>query len=103
MDSKQFLHALAKRTGRDRKSSEALLQGIARAVEHYCSALDTVALPGFGTFAAVKHEEQIVTDRSTGSLMMLPPEIELTFRPGTKLRSRIGEADNEQPLTPEAQ
>ncbi|MDE6119761.1 MAG: HU family DNA-binding protein [Muribaculaceae bacterium] len=96
MDSRQYLTALAKRCGRDKKDTEALLQGVARALAHHCGALDKVALPGFGSFKAKKHDEQIVTDRSTGSLMLLPPEIELTFRPGTRLRSRVEEADSKK-------
>ncbi len=89
MDSKAFVTALAARTGRDRKGVEALLQGVANAIDHHCGDLDMVAIPGFGVFAAEKHLEQVVTDWSTGKLMLLPPEIELTFRPGTKLRGRI--------------
>jgi nucleoid DNA-binding protein len=51
--------------------------------------LDTVAVPGFGNFEPVKHLEQVVTDRVSGQRMLLPPEIELTFHPGTKLRGQI--------------
>lgn len=89
MDAKTFAATLAKRTGRDRKDVDALLDGLRHAIHRHCGELDTVAVPGFGTFAAEKHDEQVITDRCTGQLMLLPPEIELTFRPGTKLRSRI--------------
>lgn len=95
MDNKQYIAALSKRTGRERRDTETLLQGLARALTHHCGLLDSVALPGFGTFIAVKHEEQLVTDHSSGALMLLPPEVELTFRPGTKLRSRIEETEIE--------
>lgn len=96
MDSKSFVAALAKRSGRERKDVESLLAGVARALDRHCGALDQVAIPGFGTFFAEKHDEQVVTDRSSGQMMLLPPEIELLFRPGTKLRGRIEQADKKQ-------
>lgn len=83
---KNFVSELARRTGRDRKSTEALLQALGCAVRQYCCDLDTVAVPSFGNFSAVKRREQIVTDRVTGKRLMLPPEVELTFRPAGKLR-----------------
>lgn len=86
---KTFIGELARRTGRDRKSTEALLAGLSRALVRHCGELDTVAVPGFGSFAAEKHEEQIVVDRSSGSRMLLPPEIVLTFRPAGKLRKIV--------------
>lgn len=96
MDRKTFLATLAKRTGRDRKDVEALLEGLAHAIDRHCSEMDIVAVPGFGNFKAEKHDEQLVPDRCTGKLMLLPPEIELTFRPCTKLRSRIELADKQK-------
>ena len=83
--SKAFVAELARRLGRDRKETETLRQ----ALRQHCGELDTVAVPGFGNFEPVKHLEQVVTDRVSGQRMLLPPEIELTFHPGTKLRGQI--------------
>lgn len=89
MDSKTFSAALAKRTGRGKKDVETLMQAIKEAIRQYCGELDTVAIPGFGNFEAVKHDEQIVNDRVSGKMMLLPPEVELTFHPATKLRTSL--------------
>ncbi len=83
---KTFSAELARRIGRDKKATETLLEALSRAVKQYCSELDTVAIPAFGNFQAVKHDEQEIIDRSTGRRMLLPPEIELTFKPAGKLR-----------------
>jgi len=80
---------LSKRIGRDRKATEALLDALSKSLLQYCGDLDTVAVPTFGSFQAVKHDEQVVIDRSTGRKMLLPPEIELTFKPAGKLRKLI--------------
>lgn len=84
--SKPFVNELANRIGRDRKATELLLQGLSRALLRHCGELDTVAIPAFGNFFVEKHDEQIVTDHSTGNKILLPPEIDLVFRPAGKLR-----------------
>lgn len=80
---------LGRRLHRSPKDVEALLEGLRQAFRSHGSELDTVAIPGFGNFEAVKHDEQIVTDHVTGSCMLLPPEVELTFSPATKLRGNV--------------
>lgn len=86
---------LSGRIGRDRKTTETLLDALAKSLLQYCGELNTVAVPSFGNFEPVKHDEQIITDRSTGRKMMLPPEIELTFKPAGKLRKIINSNDDE--------
>lgn len=92
---RNFLTELGKRTGRDRKSTDALLDALSKAILQHCGELDTVAIPSFGNFEPAKRDEQIVTDRSTGNKMLLPPEVELTFRPSGKLRKLINPQGNE--------
>lgn len=87
--AKSFSTELARRIGRDRKATDALLQALSQAVRQHCGELDTVAVPSFGNFVAVKQDEQIVTDHSTGRRVLLPPEVNLTFRPAGKLRKLI--------------
>lgn len=84
--SKSFNSELGNRIGRDKKDTDALLSALGQALRQHCGELDTVAIPAFGNFVAVKHEEKIVTDRSTGKRMLLPPEVELTFVAAGRLR-----------------
>lgn len=90
-----LISELSKRTGRDRKDTEVLLNSLSQALIKFCNELDTVAIPSFGNFEPVKHEEQIVTDHSTGAKLLLPPEIELTFKPAGKLRKLIDNQKDE--------
>lgn len=92
---KQFISELSRRTGRDRRTAETLLEAVAKALLIHCGELDSVAIPSFGNFEAIKHDERIVVDRSSGSHMLLPPEIELTFRPAGKLRKLIDSKSDE--------
>ena len=89
---KPFTVDLASRINLDRKATEAMLQGFLQAIKQHCSELDIVAIPAFGNFSVVKHDEQEIIDRSSGKRMLLPPEIELTFRAAGKLR-KISKGD----------
>ena len=51
--------------------------------------LDPVAVPSFGTFVPEKHDEEVVTDLSTGRRMLLPPQVNLTFVPAAMLRKKL--------------
>lgn len=86
---------LSKRVGRDRKSTEALIDALSKAILQHCGELDTVAIPSFGNFEPVKHDEQIVTDRSSGNKVLLPPEIEMIFKPAGKLRKLVDKQADE--------
>jgi DNA-binding protein HU-beta/integration host factor subunit alpha len=86
---RQLTTDLGKRIGRDKKATEVLLQALGQAIRQHCSELDTIAIPSFGNFVAIKHNEQIVTDHTSGTKLLLPPEIELTFRSSGRLRKLI--------------
>lgn len=92
MDYKTLITRIAKRTGRDNKEIQALTSALAAALRDHCSALDPVAIPGFGTFEAVKEEETITTDHSTGRRLLLPPAITMKFTPSALLRKKIADA-----------
>lgn len=81
-----MIKELARRTGRDRKSIEALCETMRTCLIEHCGSLHTVAIPGFGQFEGIKHDEEIVTDRTTGQRTLLPPEITVNFKAAGKLR-----------------
>lgn len=89
MDYKQFRKTLAEKLGRSTSDIDALVEGLSVTVRHACSDLDSVAVPTFGTFAPVKHKEEVVKDLSTGKRVLVPPEITIEFRPGGMLLKRL--------------
>lgn len=93
--AKTLTNELAKRIGRDKKETESMLHALNQALRQHCGDLDVVAIPSFGNFIAIKHEEKEVVDRSTGHRLLLPPEVELTFKPAAKLR-RLVSGNNEK-------
>lgn len=86
---KSFSSQLAARIGRDKKSTDRLLEALSQTIVKLCGEAEVVAIPGFGSFEAEKHEEQIVTDRSEGKRMLLPPEVVMKFTVASRLRKAI--------------
>lgn len=71
------------------EEAERLLNKIPEVMKNYAAELDSVAVPGFGTFASVKKDEQIVDNVETGEKMMLPPVINVNFKSSVVLRKRL--------------
>lgn len=89
MDNKTFINSLAERCGRDNADVLRLVEGLASVLRERCGNLATVAVPAFGSFSAVKTDEHVATDPATGKTMLYPPEIKLTFTPGSMLKKHI--------------
>ena len=60
-------------------------------VREECAKANRVAIPGFGTFEGVKHEEEITSDLTTGKRMLLPPSVEVRFVAGSMLKKKLKE------------
>lgn len=58
-------------------------------VKHALEAGSSVALPRFGTFSVIKHDDQVSTDLVTGKKMLLPPAVTLEFRESGFLRKKL--------------
>lgn len=89
MDNKTFLSRLAKRLNREPSQVATLADGLSTAFKESGADLDSIAIPGFGTFKAEKTDERIETDAETGRRILYPPKIEMTFRPSVVLRKRL--------------
>lgn len=89
MDHNSFISGLARQSGKDIAEAEFLTKCLTTALKDSASALDSVAIPGFGRFDTVKHDEYITTDTTTGRSTLFPPEIKLTFTAGAKLKKRF--------------
>lgn len=89
MDSKTFTQRLAQRLGDDPRRTAALVDTLAGIIRNSAAALNSVAIPSFGTFAGIKHCESITTDHSTGRRLLLPPQITVEFTPAAMLRKKL--------------
>lgn len=91
MDNKTVIATLSQKLGRDPKDISILIEGFATIIKEQCGDMNSVAIPGFGTFEPIKEEERITTDLSTGKRVLLPPEITLSFSASAILRRKMAE------------
>lgn len=56
MESKELIDLIARRIERSSADTEKLLEGFVATLKERCSDLDSIAVPGFGTFEAKKEE-----------------------------------------------
>lgn len=71
-----------------------ILKAIGTILSETLSNGDQVAMPSFGTFAAVKADEHIDTDSESGERMLFPPSITVQFTPALRLVKKIKEETN---------
>ena len=89
MDNRHFTTTLEQRLGDPRAA--VLLETFASLIREQTMQTGRIALPGFGSFEGVKHDEEVVTDLTSGKRMLLPPSIEVRFTPGAMLRKKMKE------------
>jgi len=90
MDARQFRKCLSEKLALSTDEVDALTEGLSILFREHCGELDTIAIPTFGNFIPVKHDESVTTDLSTGRRLLLPPEITLGFTPSGMLRKHLG-------------
>lgn len=89
MNNNSFTTDLATKMALDEKSVDTLINALAGAIESFCTDMDAVAIPGFGTFQPIKNDESLETDSTTGRRILLPPSIRVEFKPSVILRKQL--------------
>ncbi|MDE6267775.1 MAG: HU family DNA-binding protein [Muribaculaceae bacterium] len=89
MDNSTFTSRLSKRIGRSVAETSRLADALTDVIRQAATDLDSVAVPSFGSFVPVKEEETVITDRSSGKRILLPPSVSITFRPASFLVRRL--------------
>lgn len=82
---------ISRRSSIDAARVARFLAVFADIIREECGNENNVAIPGFGTFEGVKHDESVARDLASGRNMLLPPSIELQFKPGGMLRKKVKE------------
>ncbi len=94
MKHKEFIEELSKRSGIDKKSTEKLTITTGDIISNILSSGDSLSIQGFGTFIVKKREERISVIPSTGKRLLIPPKIVPGFKPGTTLKEKIKNLNN---------
>jgi nucleoid DNA-binding protein len=86
MDNKSFNTSLTHRLDTDAKTASGMADALTMLLRNHLAQLDTIAIPGFGTFIPTKTDEHVATDPQTGHRKLVPPSISLSFRAGSRLK-----------------
>lgn len=89
MDNRKLIDKMARKLGRDKADVAKLLDAFTSIVATRCSELDTIAIPGFGSFEPRKRNERIQYNPSNGKRTLMPPRVTLTFKVSNVLKNKL--------------
>ncbi len=83
MNNKDFISALSEECGLSANQVSSAVESLISVITQNLKNMDSVAIPGFGKFDAIKEDEKISKDLSTGKRLLLPPVINVVFTPAS--------------------
>lgn len=86
MNNQSFKANLSQRLGSDIKTASGMADALTELLRNHLAQLDTIAIPGFGTFVPTKTDEYVATDSASGKRTLMPPSISINFRAGSRLK-----------------
>lgn len=89
MDNKTLIDKIAADIGSSPEVVEQLMATLSSVVGEAAADLDSVVLPGFGVFEPKKRLERMALHPASGTRLLVPPKIILSFRPATSLKQKI--------------
>lgn len=89
MDQKTFLDTLSQRLGSDKDETAEMIGALCQVLTDATLCGDTATFPGFGSFEPRKRMERIALHPSSGKRLLIPPKINITFRPSTLLKQKV--------------
>lgn len=89
MDNKKLVETVATNLGRTNKDVSKLLEAFAGVLRARCGEMDSVAVPGFGTFEPKKRNERVIVHPSSGKRMLVPPRVVVGFKLSKVLKAKL--------------
>lgn len=89
MDNKKLVETVATNLGRSTDDVSKLLEAFAGVLRTRCGEMDSVIVPGFGTFEPKKRNERVMVHPSTGRRMLVPPKIVVGFKVSNVLKTKL--------------
>ena len=89
MENKKLVETVATNLGRTTEDVNKLLEALANVLRTRCSELDSVFVPGFGTFEPKKRNERVIVHPSSGKRMLVPPKVVVGFKVSRVLKAKL--------------
>lgn len=91
MDTKTLIDRVSQLSDINMQDTSKLLDAFISLVGDRCAAMDSIAVPGFGSFETKKRLERVMIMPSSGRRMLMPPKLILSFKPSVMLKQRLRE------------
>jgi len=89
MNNKEFITELSKRLELSNKDVSNLISAFNKEMAHHLEQEEQISIQGFGTFDVKKKLEHVVVNPSTRQRMLVPPKMDIKFKPSTILKDKI--------------
>lgn len=89
MDNKKFLETLSQRLDISLPSVGTMVTALSAGIADVASGLDSVVVPGFGTFEPKLREERVALHPASGQRLLVPPRIYLSFKQSPVLKAKL--------------
>ena len=89
MDNKKLVEIVANNMGRSTQDVDKLLEAFIGVLRTRCGELDSVYVPGFGTFEPKKRNERVIVNPGTRKRMLVPPKVVLGFKLSKVLKAKL--------------
>lgn len=89
MDYKKFSEELSSRLDISLSTVNLLNEALCKEFIRTASEIDSIVVPGFGTFESRLREERIALHPASGKRLLVPPRIYLSFKQSPVLKQKI--------------
>ncbi len=89
MNKKEFVSAIAKRSGLAKNESETALNAVISCLTDLLSQGDSIVLPGFASISVKERAARDGRNPSTGKPIRIPASKVVSFKTGSKLKEAI--------------
>ena len=89
MNNKEFITKLAKRCGVTVAEATASVDTFVGVMTERLKEGDQLNISGFGVLETKMRKERLSVNPKTGQRFLVPPKIQLTFRPSGKLKDKF--------------
>ena len=89
MNNKEFTAELSRKIDRNLKETSTLMTALVSEIAQQLGNDNQINVQGFGVFDVKKKVEHVVINPSTRQRMLVPPKMEIKFKPSATIKDRL--------------
>lgn len=89
MNNKELIAELSNRTGHNVKETATLVTALVSEIAMQLADENQINIQGFGVFDVKKKLERVTVNPSTRQRMLVPPRMEIKFKPSTLIKDKL--------------